>query len=95
MLVEDRPAFPPMHRDERAALERYAEQVPAIIAAEVSVAARLLGAVLTGRSAAELDRPCVYNYPEPAERTLAWIGSSSLHEGEHHLQDIDRALASG
>jgi hypothetical protein len=95
VLVEDRPSFPPMHRDERAVLERYAEQSPAAVAADVGMAARLLAGVLTGRSAAELERPCVYNYPEPAERTLVWIGSNSLHEGQHHLQDIDRALASG
>ena len=95
VLVEDRPSFPAMHRDERAVLERYAEQVPANVAAEVSVAARLLAGVLTGRSVADLDRPCIYNYPEPAERTLVWIGSNTLPEGIHHLQDVDRALASG
>jgi S-DNA-T family DNA segregation ATPase FtsK/SpoIIIE len=95
VLVEDRPSFPPMHRDERAILERYAEQLPATVAAEVSVAARLLAGVLTGRSAAELERPCVYNYPEPAERSLVWIGRNALHEGEHHLLDVSRALASG
>jgi hypothetical protein len=95
VLVEDRPSFPPMHRDERAVLERYAEQQPATVAAEVAVAARLLGGVLTGRSAVELDRPCVYNYPEPTERSLVWIGRNALHEGEHHLLDVHRALASG
>ena len=93
VLVEDRPSFPPMHRDERAALERYAEQRPATVAADVGVAARLLGGVLTGRSAAELDRPCVYNYPEPTERSLVWIGRNALHEGEHHLLDVHRAPA--
>jgi hypothetical protein len=95
VLVEDRPSFPPMHRDERAVLERYVEQLPASVAVEVSVAARLLGGVLTGRSDAELDRPCVYNYPEPTDRSLVWIGRNALHEGEHHLLDVDRALASG
>jgi hypothetical protein len=95
VLVEDRPSFPPMHRDERAIFERYAEQLPAAVAVEVSVAARLLGGVLTGRSSAELERLCVYNYPEPTERSLLWIVRNALHEGEHHLLDVDRALASG
>jgi hypothetical protein len=94
-LVEDRPSFPVMHREERVVLERYAEQPPAAVAADLAVAARLLAGVLTGRSAAELDRPCVYNYPVPTDRTLAWIGRNALHEGEHHLADVDRALASG
>jgi DinB superfamily len=94
-LVEDRPSFPPMHRDERVALERYADQPPSAVATDLAVAARLLAGVLTGRSAAELERRCVYNYPEPSERSLLWIGRNALHEGEHHLVDVDRALASG
>jgi hypothetical protein len=94
-LVEDRPSFPVMHREERVALERYAEQPPAAVAADLGVAARLLAGVLTGRSAAELERLCVYNYPVPTERSLVWIGRNALHEGEHHLVDVHRALASG
>lgn len=94
-LVEHRPSFPVMHREERVLLERYADQPPAAVAADLGVAARLLAGVLTGRSAAELDRPCVYNYPVPTERSLLWIGRNALHEGEHHLGDVDRALASG
>ena len=38
-------------------------------------------------------RRCVYNYPEPTEVTLLWLGQHTVHEGEHHLQDIDASLA--
>jgi hypothetical protein len=85
VLVEDRPSFPPMHRDERAVLERYSEQTPTGVAAEVSVAARLLAGVLTGRSAADLDRPCIYNYPEPAYLRVFFLGIIALQVGVHNI----------
>jgi hypothetical protein len=38
-------------------------------------------------------RRLVYNYPEPAERDLAWLARHTVHEGEHHLFDVDRLLS--
>jgi hypothetical protein len=34
----------------------------------------------------------VYNFPEPAERPLLWVGQHCVHEGEHHLQDVQQVL---
>jgi hypothetical protein len=40
-----------------------------------------------------LARPCIYNYPEPLERDVAWLGHHTLHEATHHLEDLRSALA--
>jgi hypothetical protein len=38
-------------------------------------------------------RRCRYNYPGPSERSLLWVGQQTVHEGEHHLGDAERVLA--
>lgn len=37
-------------------------------------------------------RECIYNFPAPAGRSVAWLGAHTLHEGEHHFADIDRVM---
>ncbi|WP_226344269.1 hypothetical protein [Agilicoccus flavus] len=32
----------------------------------------------------------VYNYPEPRERSLTWLGQHTIHELVHHGRDIVR-----
>ena len=92
-LVEDRPRFAPMYREERVELAGYASEDPHDVAGEIEVAAGLLARLLARLTPAQLARPCVYNFPAPAEVDLAWVGRHSVHEGEHHLCDIDRVLA--
>lgn len=87
-LVEERPTFARMHRDERVALARYAEEDPAAVADQLAMAADLVATLYAGLSDRQLRRTCVYNYPAPAERDVAWVGRHTLHEGEHHLRDI-------
>jgi hypothetical protein len=41
-----------------------------------------------------LQRRCIYNSPEARERTVLWLGRDAVHEGEHHLRDVDAALRS-
>jgi hypothetical protein len=48
--------------------------------------------VFSGRSPDEWRGPLIYNYPEPVERDLAWLARHTIHEGEHHLFDVDRIL---
>ena len=94
-LVEDNPGFARMYRDERAEITRYNEEQPAEVGAHVEVAGALLARLFDGLSPEQLARPCIYNFPEPSERDVAWLAHHALHEGEHHLRDIEAALAAG
>jgi S-DNA-T family DNA segregation ATPase FtsK/SpoIIIE len=95
-LVEDEPTFVPIYRDERGALARYSDETPGQVVGEITFAADLLAWVLSGLVGVDWQRTCVYTYPEPSVRTLLWLAQNTLHEGEHHLQDIERAaLAMG
>lgn len=94
-LVEDRPSFARMNREERVALARYAEETPASVAADLARVFPQMVRALTGRSEADWARPLVYNYPGPQEHDLAWLGRHTIHECEHHLVDIDRGRAAG
>jgi hypothetical protein len=91
-LVEDEPSFAPMHREERVTSDRYNEQDPVQVEQELTVAARELAKLFDGLRPDQLARTGIYNYPSRAPRTLAWIGRHSVHEGRHHLQDIERVL---
>jgi DinB superfamily len=93
-LAQDTPRFVAMRRDERAVEERYNEQDPALVAAELTYAARQFAAAL-----GELDdegwlRTGVYLWPAPAIRTLEWVGRRTAHELAHHLFDDRRLLNS-
>lgn len=92
-LVEHRPSFARMNREERVALARYAEESPSAVRSDLAVAFRQIGTALTGRSPEDWARPLIYNFPGPAEHDLAWLGRHTIHECEHHLVDIDRGLA--
>ena len=82
-----------MYRDERAEVIRYAGESPGRVAHDqLGVAADLVAWVFSERSPDDWQRPLVYNYPEPVERDLAWLGRHTIHEGEHHLFDVDRLL---
>jgi S-DNA-T family DNA segregation ATPase FtsK/SpoIIIE len=93
-LVEERPSFAKMHRDERAALARYGSEDPAEVRHELKMAAGMLAWAFEGLGETQWQRRCLYNFPEPAERTVLWLGRHSVHEGEHHLHDVDAALRS-
>lgn len=89
-LVEDGPTFVPIYRDERADLARYGDETPAQVAREIAFASALLAWVLDGLGDDAWTRTFVYNTPEPSVRTVLWLALHTLHEGEHHLGDIER-----
>lgn len=91
-LVEDRPSFARMYRDERVILARYDDETPQDVVRQVAVAADLVARVFTGLDDAALRRPCVYNFPGPTDRDVAWLGRHTIHEGEHHLMDVRNVL---
>jgi hypothetical protein len=92
---ESLPPLTPMGRDERVEHDGYAEQDPAAVARQLGDAAHLFANVLARLAAADWDRTVVYNYPEPAERSLRWVAVHTLHEVRHHLGDVRGQLGSG
>lgn len=91
-LVEDGPSVTRMYREERAVLARYDAQVPAMVAADLGFAARLLARAFSDLEEGHWQRPLVYNYPGPEEHDIAWLGAHTLHELRHHLADITAEL---
>lgn len=89
----DVPDAVPMGRDERVAHEGYAEQDPAEVAEELTMAARLLTNVLDRLDGADWELQLVYNWPERTERTLRWVAAHTLHEVRHHSLDVRRQLS--
>ena len=91
-LHDTEPAFAPMRRDERVVEERYNDQPPPEVAREIHEVAAALAATLESLDDGAWSRTGIYNYPERCVRTVEWIGRHTLHEGEHHLRDIDRVV---
>jgi S-DNA-T family DNA segregation ATPase FtsK/SpoIIIE len=91
-LAEDEPTFEPMGRDERVVRDRYNEQDPTEVEQQLTMAARALADRFATLSPEQLARTAIYNYPAPARRTIAWIGRHTVHEGHHHLRDMEHAV---
>jgi hypothetical protein len=89
----DCPSVVAMGRDERVEHDGYAEQDPIRVAGQLEDAALLFGNVLARLSPADWDRTLIYNYPEPAERSLRWLAIHTEHEVRHHLRDVQEGLA--
>jgi len=92
-LVEHEPSFPPMWREERAVLGAYADEDAGEVVSQLEMASNLFARAVAAVGTTMLERTCVYSYPEPAVRTLRWLGAQTLHEIEHHLRDIAGVVA--
>lgn len=88
-LVEECPGFAPIYRDHRAALAGYADEDVPTVADEMEMAAGLVARSFAGVSPEGTYRRCVYNFPQPSERTVVWLAQHTLHEGVHHVRDMD------
>ena len=86
------PAIATMGRDERVVHDRYREQAPADVSRQLLDAAAMLVRLFDGIDDELWDLTCIYGYPEPAERTLAWVAQHVVHEAEHHLTDLVESL---
>jgi hypothetical protein len=85
---EVEPAFAPMRRDERVIEDRYNEQDPAVVAADLAQAGNEFTSLLDGLDDAGWMRTGIYNYPQPTVRTVEWIAIHTDHELLHHRGDI-------
>lgn len=92
-LAEDEPTFTPMRREERVIELRYNEQEPDAVAEQLTAAAGALAEAFAALDEDQWQRLVTYSFPKPWSRTLAWVGQHTIHEGVHHLGDIDRVLA--
>ena len=82
----------PMWRDERAVFDGYADQDAEAVARQLEDAALLFGNVLDRMDAEAWRKGLVYNFPERAERSLAWVAVHTVHEVRHHRQDVERQV---
>jgi hypothetical protein len=89
-LATDEPTFPSMRREERVTEERYNEQSPSQVARELGASANALADAFDALDEAGWQRTGVYSWPERRPRTLEWVARHSMHEGEHHIMDIER-----
>jgi DinB superfamily len=94
-LVEVHPLFVSMYREQRCVLDGYAAQNPHEVAAQLAMAGAMLTSLLSRLSVEQLGRTCVYNYPVPTDRNVAWVFQHTLHEAVHHFEDVRRELGAG
>jgi DinB superfamily len=87
-LVETTPGFARMYRDERVGLARYDAHPPGQVLDQLGMAAELCATVFDGLTSQQWARSLIYNYPAPAWRDVAWLARNTVHEVEHHLDDI-------
>jgi DinB superfamily len=86
MLSQDDPRFPNWDQDETAVAERYREQDPAVVAAELAAAGEDLAAgfarVATGQWARRGYRS------DGSEFTVETLARYFIHDPVHHLHDV-------
>jgi len=70
----------------------YNDESPASVADGIEMAAGLLARVFDRMDGSQRSRPCTYNFPEPNEVTIEWVGRHTIHEARHHLADMERGL---
>ena len=83
----------PMARDERVQWGEYAECTAEQLCAEVALVAQWLARTLELLDDEDWSRTLVYSYPQPAERSLEWLATHTVHELVHHRQDVERLLS--
>ena len=87
-LVEDNPEFKSLYRDERISLGLYRKDTESAVLKELQAAANMFGRLFTGIDSVAHSRLVQYGSPDPAPRTLVWMGKQAVHEVEHHLEDM-------
>jgi SAM-dependent methyltransferase len=94
MLEEDGPHFANWDQDETALEERYAEQDPATVAAELAEAAEAVAATYDG---VPVDDEATWSRPglrgDGSEFTVDTLGRYHLHDIVHHAWDVRAEVA--
>jgi hypothetical protein len=92
-LAADTPDLAPMFREQRVGFARYNTESASQLVEELTVVTRLVADAFAALTPSQWSRSCIYNFPDASERSVLWLGQHTIHEGEHHLMDIDRCLA--
>lgn len=90
MLTEDDPLFQNWDQDATAVEDRYGEQDPATVAAELKAAAALLGEAFDAVEDRQWDRPG--RRSDGASFTVASFARYFVHDPLHHLADVGAPL---
>jgi hypothetical protein len=85
-LTEDDPTFANWDQDATAVKDRYAEQDPAVVAAELEDAAETIARTLEGVPASALARTALRS--DGSRFTVDSLGRYFLHDPVHHLHDV-------
>ena len=89
--TEDRPALEPMLNDLRARRFRYDERDVGAVLDELAAAAIGFCEEAARVRPGEWDR--VVTRLPGEERTARWLARQAMHEGRHHLRDVERTAA--
>lgn len=90
MLTEDGPRYPNWDQDETALADRYGEQDPAVVAAELAAAASQVAASFDAVSPEQWGRTGFRS--DGAAFTVDTFARYFLHDPLHHLHDCGAAL---
>ena len=77
-----------MHRESRVLLAGYNDQSKGEVVRELDVGARLFARVVDRLSTEQQKRRCIYDFPEPTDRDVAWVVRNTVHEAVHHGKDL-------
>ncbi|MCT2587257.1 DinB family protein [Actinophytocola sp. S1-96] len=86
MLTEDQPHFPNWDQDATALADRYADQDPAVVAAELIDAAEHLAVRFAQVSGSQWERPG--RRSDGAHFTVGTLARYFIHDPVHHLFDV-------
>ena len=86
MLTEDDPLFANWDQDETAVSERYGEQDPAVVAAELAVAAEAIATSFAAVDGEQWER--CGRRSDGAAFTVRSFGRYFVHDPVHHLADV-------
>ena len=89
MLDQDAPTFPNWDQDATAVADRYHEQAPATVAAELVDAAEAAAVGYDSVADADWDRPGTRS--NGSHFTVDTFGRYHLHDVVHHLHDVNGA----
>jgi len=86
MLTEDDPLFPNWDQDDTAIADRYAEQDPATVAAELTAAGGALASSFASVSGDQWERKG--RRSDGASFTVETFARYFIHDPIHHLYDV-------
>lgn len=90
MFSETSPTIDFCDADERAVLQRYNDQDPDVVLDHLDEAASRLSAAVERVDSGSWDRTATFPF---GERDLLTMVRTAVHEGSHHLRDVQRVLA--